>query len=83
MKPRLGQGRVGLRCKIKTPILINKPMVQTTESPSKVLAPKSPKTQNAFIPSYIIPQMKSSGDASSRKSIQDVSREMSIYPDLV
>ena len=27
IKPGLGQGRAGLRCKIKTPILINKPIV--------------------------------------------------------
>ena len=33
------------------------------------------------IPNYAIPQMKPRGDSSSRKTIQDVSREILIYPD--
>ena len=35
IKPRLGQGRAGLRCKIKTPVslLIEKPIVELTEKP--------------------------------------------------
>ena len=45
IKPRLGQGRAGLRCKIKTPIPINKPIVQAMEKQPKVLAPKPPKIQ--------------------------------------
>ena len=31
-KPRLGQGRAGLRCKIKTLIPINKPIAQAMEN---------------------------------------------------
>ena len=44
IKPRLGQGRTGLRCKIKTPIqtLINKPSVQAMEKQPKVLVPWDP-----------------------------------------
>ena len=33
IKPRLDQGSPGLRCKIKTPIPTNKPIVQTMENP--------------------------------------------------
>ena len=36
IKPRLGQGRAGLRCKIKTPIPINKPIAQAVEKQPKV-----------------------------------------------
>ena len=47
--------------------------------------PKSPKAQDTVvpIPSYTIPQMKQRGDASSRITIQDVSREIPNYPDPV
>ena len=40
IKPRLGQGRAGLRCKIKTliPTIINKPIEQAVE--------KQPNAQN-------------------------------------
>ena len=63
----------------------NKPIVQAMENPPKVLAPKPPKAQDKVIPirSYATPQMKHRGDASSRKTIQDVSREIPIYPDPV
>ena len=50
IKPRLGQGRAGLRCKIKTLIPVNKPIVQVMEHPPKILAPKSPKVQDKVIP---------------------------------
>ena len=40
IKPRLGQGRAELRCKIKTPIptSINKPIAQTMEKTTKSLS---------------------------------------------
>ena len=82
IKPRLGQGRVGLRHKnIKTPI----PIVQATEKQSEVLAPKPPKIQDKSvpIPYYATAQMKHRGYTSSRKTIQHVSREIPIYPDPV
>ena len=55
------------------------------ENPPKALAPKSFKAQGVVIlvPSYAIPQTKHRGDASSRKTIQDVSKEIPIYPDPV
>ena len=66
IKPRLGQGRAGLRHKIKIPILINKPIAQTMKIQSKVLAPKSPTAQDKVIPIsiYATPQMKHKADAS-------------------
>ena len=49
MKPRLGQGRAGLRCKIKTQI--SKPIVQVMErSSSKNLVPDTSKIQDIAIP---------------------------------
>ena len=81
MKPRLGQGRVGLRHKIKTLIPINKPIAQTMKSPPNDFTPKSPKAQDTVIPSCTVPQMKPRGDISSRKTIQYMSREIPIYPD--
>ena len=50
------------------------------EKQPKVLALKSPKAQDKVIPipNYTIPQMKHGGDTSSRKTIQDVSREIPI-----
>ena len=85
IKPRLGQGRAGLRCKIKTSVPINKPIVQAMDKQSKILVPKPPIIQDKFvpIPNYAIPQMKHRGDVSSRKNIQDVSKEITIYPDSV
>ena len=85
IKIRLGQESAGLKCKIKIPILINKPIAQTMENPPNILAPKSPNAQDKVIPipNYAIPQMKHRGDASLRKTIQDVSREIPIYPDPV
>ena len=85
MKPRLGQGRAGLRCKVKTPTPTNKPIVHIMESPPKVFASKSPKVQDVVIPipNYTIPEIKSRGDASTRKTLQDMSREIPIYPNPV
>ena len=70
IKPRFGQGRAGLRHKIKTTILNNKPIVQMTVNLPNVLAPQSPKAQDKVIPipSNATPQMKHWGDASSRKT---------------
>ena len=93
MKLRLGQGRAGLRCKIKMPVslLISKPFVQVMEKP--VEQPKVPVHETSKmhdkikpVPDSTIPH--SSGDDSSsrkvkRKSIQDTSREIPIYPDPV
>ena len=59
IKSRLGQGKAGLRHKIKTPIqtLINKPIVQAMEKQLKVSVPDIPKIQNKVlpIPNYTIP----------------------------
>ena len=81
MKPRLGQGRAGLRCKIKTPI--SKPLMQVTEKPPlKVILPNTSKIQDRAIPipNYAIPHVKPKGDISTkmidRKTIQDVCREI-------
>ena len=48
MKPRLGQRKAGLRCKIKIliPTSVNKPIAQMMENPPKVLAPNSPKVKD-------------------------------------
>ena len=96
IKPRLGQGRAGLRCKIKTPMPppINKSIVKLMEKPierlkviSKVPAPESSRIHDKIvpIPDYTIPHTRSKHDSSygmvKRKTIQDVSRENPIYPD--
>ena len=71
IKPMLGQGRASVKHKIKTPIPINKPIVQATEKQAKVLVPKSPKAQDKVIaiPNYTIPQIKHRDDTSSGKII--------------
>ena len=76
-KPRLGQGRAGLRHKIKTPI----PIAQATEKQPNVLAPDTPKMQDKIKPkpNFVMPQMKHRGDTRLKKTIQDVP----IYPDPV
>ena len=49
IKPRLGQGRAGLRYKIKTQII--KPIVQVMEKPSsRILVLNTSKTQDIAIP---------------------------------
>ena len=69
VKPRLGQGRTGLRCKIKTLVstLIAKPILQAMEKPPKVLVPETSKIQDKVvpIPNYAIP-IKSKDDSGSR-----------------
>ena len=68
IKPRLGQGRAGLRCKIKT----------------KVLAPDSTKIQDSHTNTKLCnSSMKHRADISSTNTIQDDSRESAIYPDPV
>ena len=87
VKPRLGQGRAGLGHKMKTPAptLIDKPIAQAMEKQPKAIMPKTPKIQDNMvpIPNYTIP-IKSKHDSGSRmierKVIQDVSREIPIYP---
>ena len=85
IKPRLGQEREGLRCKIKTPIWIYKPIAQAMEKQPKVIVSKTPKLQDKVvpIPNYTIPQMKHRGDTISRQTIQKFSREIPIYSDPV
>ena len=92
IKPRLGEGRAGLRYKIKMPVpqLISRPVVEEMEKP--VEQSKFPVLENASIcdkilPDYKIPHVWSGDDLSSkmvnRKTIQDVSREIPIYPNPV
>ena len=69
---------------------ISKPIVQATEKPpSKISMPNTSKTQDIAIPipDYAIPSVKPKGDTSrkviERKIIQDVSKDIPIYPDPV
>ena len=73
IKPRLCQGRAGLRCKIKTsvPPLINKPIVKLMEKPIgqpkvilKELIPKNCRIHDKIIPipDYAISQTRSSNN---------------------
>ena len=88
IKPRLYQGRAGLRYKIKTQI--SKPIAQVTEMPpSKILVPNTSKIQDTaiHIPNYTIPSVTSKRDTSTkmidRRIIQDAFKEIPIYPDPV
>ena len=92
IKPRLGQGRAGLRCKIKPlmPLPINKTIVKLIEHPKVVLKVRVQENSRIHdkimpIPGYEIPHTRSKHDSSSRmvkrKTIKDVSREIPIYPD--
>ena len=83
IKPRIGQGRVGLRHKIKTQT--SQPIAQTIEKPpSKIVMPSTSKTQDIAmpIPDYTIPSVKPKGDTGTkvidRKIIQNVSKEIPI-----
>ena len=75
------------------PPLINKPIVKLTEKPieqpnviSKVPTPESSRIHDKIIPipDYTIPQTRSDDDSSSRmvkrKTRQDISREILMYP---
>ena len=85
IKPRLGTERAGLGCKRKTPI----PIAQAMEKQPKVLVPKTPEVQDKVvsIPNYATLHIESKDDSGSRmverKAIQDVSRDIPIYPDPV
>ena len=59
--------------------------MQAIEKQPKVVAPNTPIIQDKVVPksNFTILQMKHRGDTSSRKNIQDVSREIPIYPDPV
>ena len=96
IKPRLGQGRAGLRQKIKTPVptWISKPIVKLMEKPTeqpkvvaKVLIRENSRIHDKIIPipDYAIPHTKSRDNSSSgmvkRKTIQDISSEIPMYPD--
>ena len=103
-KPRLGQGRAGLRWKIKLLMSppIDKPFVKLTEKTIphiqnmeqpkvavKVPIPERSSKHGKIIltPDYTIPQTSSRDDLVSRmikrKTIQDLNREIPIYPDLI
>ena len=80
IKPRLGQGRAGLRCKIK--MQITKLIAQVMEKPpSKILVPNTSKIQDTAmpIPNYTIPSVTLKGDTGTkmidRRIIQDVDKE--------
>ena len=91
VKPRLGQRREDLRCKIKTPMLnsISKPIMQVREKQPNVLVPDTRRIQDKIvpIPNYTTPHTWSKDDSGSsmveRKVTQDVSREIPICPDPV
>ena len=102
IKPRLGQGRAGIKQKIKLPMptSLNRPIVQLKEKPIsqqpqnlaqpkitlKVPVPENSRFHDKIIPipDYVISQTKSGDDSSSRmgkrKNIQDISREIPMYP---
>ena len=95
-KPRIGQGRAGLRWKIKTLMspLFNKPIVKLSEKPveqpkvtSKVQIPEGLPIHDKIIPTpyYAIPQTRSGDDSSSRmvkrKTTPYISWEIPRYPD--
>ena len=92
MNARLGQGREGLRHKLKTlmPPPANKPIVQSMEKSIEQLKVPIPKTSRIHyelvpISDYTAPHTRSGDDLCSRmvnrKTIQDVNRKIPIYPD--
>ena len=84
IKPQLGQERAGSRCKIKTQI--SKLLMQVKENPA---LPNTSNIQDIAvpIPYFATLQVKPKDDTSTkiidRKTIQDVGREILIYPDPV
>ena len=82
-KPRLGQGRAGLRCKKPQ---INQPTAQLVKQPLKM--PEDSDVQNTMTkaPNFATP-VQSKGDSSAkvidRKIMQDTSKEITFYPDPV
>ena len=86
IKPRIGQIRAAMRCKIKTQI--SRSIAQTIQkSPTKIAAPNISKTKDIVIPiaDYAFSLVKPKADIGTkvfdRKIINDVSKEISIYPD--
>ena len=81
IKPRLGQGRAGLRCKIRTPMAtpISKPIVQMTKN-------RTSRIQDKIlpIPNYTVPHIRSRDGSCSRmvnrKTMQDINKELLTYP---
>ena len=69
IKPRIGQGRAGLRCKIK--MLIGRPIVPVTEKKliekTKALVLKTSRVQGKVtpIPNFAIPHIKSRDDSNT------------------
>ena len=59
--------------------------MQATEKQPKVLALDTPEIQDKVLPkpNFAMLQMKHRDDTSSRKTIQDLSRKIPIYPDPV
>ena len=74
LKPRLGQGRAGLRCKIKSPTI--SPLMQAVDKSSKI--PEVSKIQDNVmtIPNFTMPPVGSKGKSSTymidRKMIHDI-----------
>ena len=69
---------------------MSKPLMQVTEKPPLVvLQPSTSKVQDIAIPvpNFATPQVKSKGDTSTkmidRKTVQEVGREIPVYPDPV
>ena len=72
------------------PLPISEPIVQVTEKPveqPKVPVPETFRTCDKIVPDHAIPHLCSEDDSSSRmvkrNTIQDVNREIPIYPDPV
>ena len=79
IKPRLGQGRAELRCKIKMPVphLNSRSVGQDTEKPIeqpevilKVPIPETSRIYDKIVPDYAIPHI-SLGDHSSSKWLKE------------
>ena len=92
IKLRLGEGRAGLRCKMKTmiPTPISRPIAQITKKPvqqPKAPIPKTSRIQDKIVPiqNNAIPHTRSIDNSGSRMvnrmTIQDSNRELPAYPD--
>ena len=89
VKPMLGQGRAGLRCKIKTPI--PKPIAQVTEKPIQQPTVMMPETSKYGIEWYqyqimqFLIQNPKMIDVLEwlKENMQDINREIPIHPDPV
>ena len=70
IKPRIGQGRAGLRHKIKMPL--NRPIMQVTEKPvekTKALVLETSRVHDKVIPipHFTIPHIKPRGDSDTQR----------------